>query len=121
MFDMLPTQLKLSSCHPLFASVTLAHSGVEGVDGDRGGALVNGGGALGDSGLGGGDDGFGEGAGGGGDGDGGLGSPAAKSSIGSHCGCTVLRGGEIRLVLILVRVGGRRQVYSIAWKGGTAW
>ena len=100
MFDMLPTQLKLSSCHPLFASVTLAHSG-EGVDGDRSGALVNGGGALGDSGLGGGDDGFGEGAGGGGDGDGGLGSPAAKSSIGSQCGCTVLRGGDIRLVLIL--------------------
>ena len=67
--DIFLMQLKLSICHPLTPSVTLAHSG--GGDGDRG------------------------------DGDGMMGCPAARKSIGNHCGETVLGFGEIKLVTIM--------------------
>ena len=79
----LPMQLKLSICHPLVVSVTLAHSG--GGEGD-GGEGDGGGGRRG--GMGGGE----------GDGGGGLGLLPAAKSIGNHCGETMLGFDEVGLM-----------------------
>ena len=75
MLDTLPMQLKLSICHPLVVSVTLAHSG----GGDGGGGDGGGGGA------GGGGEGGSEG---GGEGGGECSGNVEARSIGNHCSGT---------------------------------